>query len=288
MKALHHFEAAKFQALSPIAQIKALIRMISALENLHADPIAQATLLEHIHLCSTWTDSELPIPLSKFLAVCPPGSDRREIALSAAACMMELGDERRDADILIREGDGPRPVDNAAYSRAQSTIVILSDLRSAFNVGSIFRGADCLGISQLWLCGITATPESPALQKTAMGTDTHVKWRCFANTNEALDLAEQEGYRIAALETSMDAVSVFTWTPRFPLALVLGNEALGLSREVLARCEYALELPVMGWKNSLNVGVAFTAAAYQIIHGSPAQSPPPTENTIGDTSHGTS
>lgn len=288
MKVQHHFAPAKFKALPATSQIKAIIRMIYALEDLHNDTLSQALLLEQIHLCASWVSAAIPTYIQDFLDSCVPGNANRQITLCAAACSAAMGESRRDCDIRLREGDGPRPINIAAYKRAQSTIVILSDLRSAFNVGTIFRGADCLAISQLWLCGITATPDNPALRKTAMGTDEHVDWRFCARTEDALDQAQAEGYRIVALETAVSAESVFAWQPRFPLALVLGNEALGLSSEVLARCEFALELPVMGWKNSLNVGVAFTAAAYQIIHGTAELTSDETERAIGDESHGTS
>ncbi len=171
----------------------------------------------------------------------------------------------KDNQISIRQNDGHAPRDTSAQERAKQIVVILDNLRSVFNVGSIFRSSECLALQSVYLCGITPTPEHPNLPKTAMGTSAHVPWRYFATTPEAISELKQEGFNIYALETAEGAASVFATGFDFPMALVLGNESLGISPEILALCDQIVDLPVLGWKNSLNVGVAFAVSAYQIL-----------------------
>ena len=101
--------------------------------------------------------------------------------------------------------------------------------------------------------------------KTSMGTCDRVAWCQFQETSQAIAKYRQAGYTIYALETAQDAVSVFDFQPQLPLALIIGNESLGISQDVLALCDGCLALPVLGWKNSLNVGVAFAVTAYQLV-----------------------
>jgi len=114
---------------------------------------------------------------------------------------------------------------------------------------------------------VTATPANPALARTAMGTADRVPWRHFPSTLEAVQAAKAQGYELYALETTADATSVFEAEYRFPLALVVGNESLGISQEVLELCGQHVSLAVQGWKNSLNVAVAFGICAYQAVFG---------------------
>ncbi len=172
---------------------------------------------------------------------------------------------RKDNQIPIRTRDGSPEQDPAATARAQQIIVIADNLRSVFNVGSIFRTSECLALAGIYLCGISPTPQHPNMEKTAMGTSSLVPWQYFANTADAIHRAQLQGYTVYALETAENATSVFEATISFPIAIVLGNESLGISPETLQLCDKIIDLPVLGWKNSLNVGVAFSICAYQIV-----------------------
>lgn len=145
-------------------------------------------------------------------------------------------------------------------------IVILDNLRSAINLGGIFRTSEFFGVSVLWLCGYTATPEHEHVAKSAMGTDTLVAWRYFENTSEAILEAKKLGYHCYALETSPAAKSINSYEFAFPCALVLGNERFGVSQDALACCDELLTIPGYGRKNSINVASAFAIAANQISH----------------------
>ncbi|MDD2753038.1 MAG: RNA methyltransferase [Candidatus Portnoybacteria bacterium] len=143
-------------------------------------------------------------------------------------------------------------------------IVVCHNIRSAFNVGSIFRTADGAGVGKIILGGYSAHPPHSKLAKTALGAEQAVPYERVWQTWRALDDLKKNGYQIVALEKNSQAKNIFKFKPRFPLALVLGNEVKGLSREILKRCDKIVFLPMRGQKESLNVSVAFGAAIYQI------------------------
>jgi len=147
-------------------------------------------------------------------------------------------------------------------------VVILDNIRSQQNVGSIFRTAEGAGIKHLYLCGITPTPAgNPAVGKTALGSERLVPWSCHLN---AVDLARQlmeDGYCLLALERTTEAVSIFEFkadeeTVHKPFALILGNERAGVDPGLIEMCEAVLALPMAGQKASLNVAVAFGVVVY--------------------------
>lgn len=150
--------------------------------------------------------------------------------------------------------------------RTDKLIVVCHNIRSAFNVGSIFRTADGAGAGKIILGGYSAYPPHPKLVKTALGAERSVPYERVWQTWRALEKLKKEGCRIVALEKNSRAQNIFKFKPRFPLALVLGNEVKGLSKEILKRCDEVVFLPMRGRKESLNVSVAFGAAAYQLLN----------------------
>lgn len=153
------------------------------------------------------------------------------------------------------------PDDNVS-TPAWPLVVLVDNVRSLFNVGSIFRSADGAGISHLYLCGITPTPEQPKLAKTALGAEQSVPWTQYKNSLECAQWLAAAGYHLWALEATATAVSIFTAPlPAAPLALVIGNEVAGVDPGLLAACTQVVALPMYGTKRSLNVATAFGAAA---------------------------
>jgi 23S rRNA (guanosine2251-2'-O)-methyltransferase len=139
---------------------------------------------------------------------------------------------------------------------------LLDNVRSLFNVGSIFRSADGAGLRRLHLCGITPTPENPKLAKTALGAEKGVAWRYHTNGVDALQRLRNEGYAIWALEEQAGAESLFTVTlPTQPLLLVVGSEVTGVDPGILQQCDKIVAIPMYGVKRSLNVATAFGVAA---------------------------
>jgi len=141
-------------------------------------------------------------------------------------------------------------------------VVVCHNIRSAFNVGSIFRTADGAGVDKIILGGYSAYPPHPQLAKTALGAEKSVPYERVWQTWRAIDNLRKRGYHIVALENSFGAKNVFKFKPKFPLALILGNEVNGLSKNILQRCDDIIALPMCGQKESLNVSVAFGVAIY--------------------------
>lgn len=145
-------------------------------------------------------------------------------------------------------------------------VAVLDNLRSAYNVGSIFRTAECAYISEVILCGITACPPHKEVEKTALGATKMIPWRYFPETLEAVRALRAEGWHIASLEITDASVPVQAVDPKlFPLALVVGNELTGVDERVLAESEAILEVPQYGEKESLNVAVAFGVAVFFLV-----------------------
>ena len=143
--------------------------------------------------------------------------------------------------------------------------LILDRLRSAHNTGNIFRIAEALG-AEIVACGYTPAPPHPKLAKTAMGTDLTVPCRTMPDAVSAIRMLRNEGYRmILAAEPGPE--SVFAWEKNyeFPLAVVFGNEALGVSEEALALCDASVSLPMFGTKVSINVGNCAAVVLYMIV-----------------------
>jgi len=140
--------------------------------------------------------------------------------------------------------------------------VLVDNIRSLWNVGSIFRTADACGVREIVLSGITGCPPRTEIAKTALGAEQVVTWRYFAEAGEALASLTDEGYTPVAVETSPGAVPVgeMEWPER--TCLVIGNEVAGVSPELLEACTRHVSIPMRGVKESLNVAVAFGVVAF--------------------------
>lgn len=144
--------------------------------------------------------------------------------------------------------------------------VVLDNIRSAFNVGSIFRTADAGAVEHLYLCGMTAYPPNLKLAKTALGAFDYVPWTHYPRPLDAVERLQAARIPIVAVEVTPDAVPLarFDWTR--PVALVFGNEVRGIGADVLAECDATVRIPMRGFKNSINVATAFGVALYHILH----------------------
>ncbi|MFA6295766.1 MAG: RNA methyltransferase [Patescibacteria group bacterium] len=145
-----------------------------------------------------------------------------------------------------------------------SFILVLDNVRSRFNVGSIFRTADGAGIDKIYLCGITPAPPHSKIAKVALGAEKFVPFESVKITWRILKKLKESGYNIVALEQTKKSINYFEYKPKFPVALVLGNEVTGLSKDILKYCDEFIEIPMKGKKESLNVSVACGIVAYEI------------------------
>ncbi len=139
---------------------------------------------------------------------------------------------------------------------------VLNDIRSLYNVGSIFRTADGVGVEKIWICGITGFPPDPQISKTALGAEKEVPWEYRKDACSVLRELKTRGYKIVFLEQIEDSVPYQNYEPAAPVCLVVGNEVAGVSGELTALCDHAIEIEMAGAKRSLNVAVAFGVAAY--------------------------
>lgn len=146
--------------------------------------------------------------------------------------------------------------------------VVLPNIRSLYNVGSIFRTAECVGIDTIYLCGWTGTPPAPGLAKVALGAENLVKWEHHKQAWRLLDTLKSQGEYIIGLEHNNESVDYRSVDITYPCTLVLGNEVAGMPEALLKRCDAVMHLPMLGVKESLNVSVAFGIAAYHLQFGS--------------------
>jgi tRNA G18 (ribose-2'-O)-methylase SpoU len=143
--------------------------------------------------------------------------------------------------------------------------VLLDNVRSLYNVGAFFRTADAAGAAKLYLCGITGRPPKRAIAKTALGAEETVPWEHVSEAEPLLrDLRARE-YEIAAVETTVHAVDLFDWTPRFPVCLIFGHEVEGIRPEISELCDTHVRIPMLGLKHSLNVATAGGVVLYELL-----------------------
>lgn len=145
--------------------------------------------------------------------------------------------------------------------------VVLDDVRSMHNVGSVLRTADAFRLEAVWMCGITGTPPHPEIHKTALGAEDSVEWCYFSNALEAVARLKEEGVEVLAVEQAEGSTMLqdFSPKPSQRYAIVLGNEVKGVHQEVIDRCHGCLEIPQHGTKHSMNVSVAAGIVIYHIV-----------------------
>lgn len=160
-------------------------------------------------------------------------------------------------------------MDVASYqeSYSENNVLILENVRSAYNVGSIFRSADCFGISKIYLCGITCKTDHRELQKTALGAELSVASEYNADIQSVIRLLKEAGYTIIALEQTHESLSLSTyeWSRDGKYAFIFGNEVEGVSEEVLSMSDIHIEIPQIGTKHSLNIANAASILLWEVF-----------------------
>jgi tRNA G18 (ribose-2'-O)-methylase SpoU len=143
--------------------------------------------------------------------------------------------------------------------------ILLDNVRSLYNVGAFFRTADAAAIEKLYLCGITGRPPKRAIAKTALGAEETVAWEHDWEAAPLVESIRARGIETAAIETTVHAVDLFDWAPRFPVCVVFGHEVDGIRAEVSARCDTHVRIPMLGAKHSLNVATAGGVVVYELL-----------------------
>ena len=144
-------------------------------------------------------------------------------------------------------------------------IVVLDDVRSMYNIGSVFRTCDTFRVEALYLCGICQTPPSTEIHKTALGAEDSVSWKYFKTTLEAVAELRKEGYQILSIEQVEHSTKLQTFIPQKGqrYAVILGNEVKGVHQEVVDISDGCLEIPQLGTKHSMNVSVTAGIIIYK-------------------------
>ncbi len=158
-------------------------------------------------------------------------------------------------------------IDEFKESRKIPLCILLDNIRSLHNVGSVFRTADAFRIEKIFLCGITGTPPHREIQKTALGATESVSWEYFESSLEAVKKLKASGYKIVVVEQTTESVSLHEFAPSESdrYCLVFGNEVNGVGEELVAEGEIALEIPQAGTKHSLNVSVCLGICVWEFF-----------------------
>ncbi len=250
--------------VKPVTESRAwqvALQLVQAIDAAWDDPVARQRA---ILACRNWLARQDHLPhLHKLAGMLAPAMDRRRLG-AVIVPVERAAARRRVTDVDILESDAPAA---AAVSGAPLPLTVVVDcLRSAFNLGGIFRTAECLGVSRIWLCGYTADPLQPQVAQAAMGAEKLVPWQVWPRVSDALEALRDEGVARVALETVRDAPAPADYPWTFPCALVLGNERFGLDPDTLRQVDGVTRIPVYGAKNSLNVVTAFAVCGYAIRH----------------------
>ena len=160
-------------------------------------------------------------------------------------------------------------IDVQSYKKAAKTplIIVLADVRSRHNVGSVFRTADAFLIQKIYLCGITATPPHRNIQKTALGATESVDWAFAPSAAALITELKADGVRVVAVEQLEDATPLPVYQPDLdrPTALIFGHEVKGISQALVDLCEAGIEIPQFGTKHSLNIAVAVGVVLWDLF-----------------------
>lgn len=160
---------------------------------------------------------------------------------------------------------GRKTVDEFKQSDKIPIIVVLENVRSAYNVGSVFRTADAFLIEALFLCGYTAFPPHKEIRKTALGADETVQWKHFKNTMDAISELRAAGYAVFSVEQAQDSLKLHQFTDAKKLAVVFGNEVTGVEQSTIAQTDGCIEIPQLGMKHSLNISVAAGVVLWELV-----------------------
>lgn len=147
-------------------------------------------------------------------------------------------------------------------------VVVLDNIRSCNNIGSFFRTSDALLIEAIYLCGYTATPPNKEIHKTALDSENTVLWNYFEIAEDAIDDLHQKGFNVYAVEQVESSISLTDFQPvmKEKIALVFGNEVMGVQQNVVNKCDGAIEIPQYGTKHSFNVSVSAGIVLWDIVN----------------------
>jgi tRNA G18 (ribose-2'-O)-methylase SpoU len=155
------------------------------------------------------------------------------------------------------------------FKRSEKTpvIAVLENIRSAYNVGSVFRTADAFLLEGIYLTGYTCVPPHKEIKKTALGAEDSVEWKHFANASAAIEELKEKGYKVYAVEQVVNSFSLekIKFDPSEKIAVIFGNEVSGVEQDTILHCDGCIEIPQLGMKHSLNIATAAGVVLWEIV-----------------------
>lgn len=168
---------------------------------------------------------------------------------------------------LSMEDLNRKTVEEFKQSQKVPIIVVLENIRSAYNVGSVFRTADGFLLEAIYICGYTCVPPHKEIKKTALGAEDSVTWKHFENADAAIQELRLAGYEVFAVEQAQDSTKLnqFKYQPGDKVALVFGNEVTGVEQSTIHLCKGCIEIPQHGMKHSLNIATAAGVVLWELV-----------------------
>jgi len=161
-------------------------------------------------------------------------------------------------------------LDTEGFKNAKKNpvVVVLDNVRSCNNIGSVFRTSDALLIEKIYLCGYTATPPNKDIHKTALDAENTVEWKYFEKTEDAVDELKSNGYKVFAVEQVENSIMLNSFKPELneKIALIFGNEVKGVDQNVINNCHGVIEIPQYGTKHSFNIAVIAGIVLWDIVN----------------------
>jgi 23S rRNA (guanosine2251-2'-O)-methyltransferase len=148
-------------------------------------------------------------------------------------------------------------------------IAVLENIRSAYNVGSVFRTADAFLLEGIYITGYTCIPPHKEIKKTALGAEETVEWKHFASATEAITALKEDGYKVYAVEQAINSISLekLKLTSNEKIAFIFGNEVSGVEQSTIEQCDGCVEIPQLGMKHSLNIATAAGVVLWEVVRG---------------------
>ena len=166
---------------------------------------------------------------------------------------------------LSMEELGRKSVDEFKESDKTPVIVVLENIRSAYNVGSVFRTADAFLVEAIYIIGYTSQPPHKEIKKTALGAEETVLWKHFNTSAEAIEELKNNGFKVFAVEQVADSISLEKFSAESKLAVIFGNEKAGVEQSTISLCDGSIEIPQLGMKHSLNIATAAGVVLWELV-----------------------
>lgn len=160
-----------------------------------------------------------------------------------------------------------KSVEEFKQSDKTPVIAVLENIRSAYNVGSVFRTADAFLLEAIYIIGYTAVPPHKEIKKTALGAEDSVAWKHFATAAEAIEELKKAGYKVFAVEQAEDSLKLqqANFEPDEKIAVIFGNEVSGVEQQTILQCDGCIEIPQLGMKHSLNIATAAGVVLWELL-----------------------